>query len=527
MNRMSLLYQQGRNRLRRHYYYGIEWHFPPAGGTILFNNLGVDMAAGREEFFEDMHGSPNHLYLPYSQIGLRTERISQVDWQDVDITGRVSTNWSLRNPIIGAAMNCISEDAMGIAMAKVGGAAFIHHVNTPEEQKTLAANVYHNLAGIIEDPYCAREDETLEDVLGILDERRKKFRTLPVINSDGECTGLVDETIFQLFSPDTTIKEAMHPFGSFATGEKDATPQAVYKRMQGERLGRVVLLDERRRVAGLCLAKGIVRVIESNPDEFSLDEDGRLIAFASVPTVPDEAVERAQKLQKYVKVISIDTSHGEHKYALETLKALKENVSGVDIVAGNISTEQTAIAVARLEPDGIQVGQGPGEICVSSDRLGFGTPQASAVYEVSKGAWSINPEMPIIADGGIKEPADFVKAIACGATAVKVGNLVAGTDETPVPVERDEKTGAPFRWYWGMGSERAQRAFAAARARYGDYRLFNRIFVEGFEKKVPLKGPVSEVIEEHVMGIKKSMGAQGFPNTSELLEGARFGRGHN
>ena len=485
------------------------------------------MAAGREEFFEDMHGSPNHLYLPYSQIGLRTERISEVDWQDVDITGRVSTNWSLRNPIIGAAMNCISEDAMGIAMAKVGGAAFIHHVNTPEEQKTLAANVYHNLAGIIEGPYSAREDETLEDVLTTLDERKKNFRTLPVISGDGECVGLVDETIFQLFDLKTPVKEAMYPFGEFAVDKEGMTPQEVYKRMQNERLGRVVLLDERRRVAGLCLAKGVVRVIESNPDEFSLDEDGRLIAFASVPTIPDEAVERALKLQKYVKVIGIDTSHGEHKYSLETLKALKENVSGVDVVAGNISTEQTAVAIARMEPDGMQVGQGPGEICVSSDRLGFGTPQASAVYEVSKGARSINPNMPIIADGGIKEPADTMKAIACGATAVKVGNLIAGTDETPVPIQRDKETGAPFRWYWGMGSERAQRAFAAARARYGDYRQFNRIFVEGFEKKVPLKGSVSEVIEEHVMGVKKSMGAQGFPGVAELLEDARFGRGHN
>jgi IMP dehydrogenase len=164
---------------------------------------------------------------------------------------------------------------------------------------------------------------------------------------------------------------------------------------------------------------------------------------------------------------------------------------------------------------------------VSSDRLGFGTPQASAVYEVSKGAWSIKPGIPIIADGGIKDSADTMKAIACGATAVKVGNLIAGTDETPVPVERDKETGAPFKWYWGMGSERAQREFAAARARYGDYRRFSRIFIEGFEKKVPLKGKVSEVIEDHVMGVKKSMGAQGFPNAAELLEGARFGRGHN
>ncbi len=489
------------------------------------------MAAGRVEFFEDIHGSPNHEYVGYSQIQLRTEQLSEVDWQDVDIRGQISTNVWLRNPVITAAMNCISEDVMAIAMAKVGGAAFIHHANTPDEQKTLAENVYHHLSGIIENPITAQENQTMREVLTELDKRRKPFRTLPVINNNGQCVGLMDETIFTIFGDalDTPVKDVMHSFGEFNTDQAGMTPNQVYEAMKAKKIGRLVLLGPQRQLGGLCLIKDIKRFVNSNPDEFSLDADGRLITFASVPTIPEEAVYRAQLLKKYVKIIGIDTSHGEHKYAVATLKALKEEVEGVDIVAGNISTEQAAKLIARCEPDGMQTGQGPGQICLSSDRLGFGTPQASAIYEVSKGARSIRPDMPIIADGGIRDSADTMKAFACGATAVKVGNLVAGTDETPVPIERDEERGgASFRRYWGMGSERAQRDFAAARARYGHYGPQRRLlFIEGFEKKVPLKGHVSDVIEEHVMGVKISMAAQGMSTISELQAKGQFMRGGN
>jgi len=489
------------------------------------------MAGNKEAFFEQAHGR-EFTYFGYDDLQLRTERISQVDARDVSIEGNVSTHYSLRSPIVGAAMNCISEDAMAIAMAKVGGAAFIHHANTPEEQTELVKNVYYYLNGIIPKPILAKEDQTIEEVLGSLEKKEKRFRTLPVVDSEGTCVGLMDETCFRLFNAQTLIRDAMRAFGSFATADAGITTQEAYVRMRDERLPVLTVLDSRRKIGGLCLAKDMGRMARSNPMEYSLNQDGRLLAFASVPTKPDEAIERVRRMAKYLNVVTIDTSHGEHKYALETLKALRENFSyesdGIDIVAGNISTWQTAVEVARLEPDGITVGQGPGQICISSDRLGFGTPQASAVYEVAKGARTINPNMSIIADGGISDSADTVKAFALGATAVKVGGLIAGTDETPAKTLKDEK-GMSYRDYYGMGSARAQRAFAAARERYGHYDSSppKLIFVEGFEKRVPLKGPVRDVIEEHVLGVKLSMAAQGASSIQDLADNASFMRGSN
>jgi IMP dehydrogenase len=486
------------------------------------------MGKTREEFFEGIHNTPPFEHLPYSVIGLRTETMSQIDMQDVNLRGQISTNYSLRNPIIAAAMNCISEDKMAIAMAKVGGAAFIHHANTPEEQQQLAKNVYHHLAGIITNPWHAEATDTVESVLQKLDNSGKDFRTLPVVDENQRCVGLMDKTTFGLFDPSTSISEAMRPLGSFVTGDMGMDPHEVYDQMRQDKAGTIVLLDKERHLGGLCLQADILRVVNSNPEEFSLYENGRLMAFASVPTIPEEALHRIDLLKKYIKVFGIDTSHGEHKYAVETLKAIKENHSDIDVLAGNISTEQTAIEIAKCEPDGMVSGQGPGDICISSDRLGFGTPQASAVYEVSKGARKVNPDMPILADGGIKDSADTVKALACGATAVKVGSLVAGTNETPDSTLDRDDGGNTFRWYWGMGSKRAQQAFSAARARYGHYGPPRKlIFIEGVEKRVPIKGPVADVIEEHVMGVRISMAAQGFSSIEDIHQGARFMYGSN
>ena len=487
------------------------------------------MAGTAEVFFEDMHGSPNHLYLGYSHIGMRTERMSEVDWQNVDMGLRLGPDCYLRNPIITAAMNCISEDDMGIGAAKVGGAAIIHHANTPEEQKTLVENVYHHLAGIIEKPLSTSKDNTLHTILEELDNRKKGFRTLPVVDENNRCVGLLDKELFQLFGPETRAEDAMRELGSFTVAEAGVTPNNVYARMRAEKTGKIVLLDRERRIGGLCLVKDIKRVVDSNPDEYSLDANGRLIVFASVPTIEGEAVERVGLLKKYVKAFKIDTSHGEHKYAVRTMKAIQQAHPEVLIISGNISTEETAEEIAKLEPAMACAGQGPGEICISSDRLGYGTPQASAVYEVAKGVRKINPKIPVIADGGIRDSADTVKAFGIGARAVVVGSLVAGTDETPERTfDRDPETGVAFRWYWGMGSRRAQEAFAAARARYGHIgEAPKTIFAEGFEKKVALKGPVGPVIEEHVMGVKMSMGAQGMNNVVELRQHAQFMRGTN
>jgi IMP dehydrogenase len=491
------------------------------------------MAGNATAFFERAH-EDEFTYFGYEDIQLRTERLSDIDAKNVSIESQITTHYRLRNPVLGTAMSSISEDAMAIAMGKAGGGAIIHHANTPEEQKDIIQEVWHWLNGIIEDPITANEDETIAQVLVRLDElgKGKRFRTIPVVDSEKRCVGLMDDTTFRLFDYPTKIKDAMHPFEKLDVAEAGISPADAYQIMRSDKLGVLTLLDKSRKIGGLCLAKDIMRTVRSDPHEFSLTEQGKLITFASVPTIPEEALERIKLMERYLNVVAIDSSHGESKYALDTLKAIKENYPNIDVIAANISTYQAAQEVAKLHPDAMTAGQGPGGICISSDRLGFGTPQASAVYEVAKAAREVDPNISVIADGGIKDSADTMKAFALGATAVKVGGLVAGTDETPVPVLRDEE-GNFYREYWGMGSLKAQRDMdearrRAAQARYNHYDTTDKvIFAEGFVKRVPLKGPVKDVIEEHVKGVKISMAAQGAADIKDLRDNAVFMRGSN
>jgi IMP dehydrogenase len=481
----------------------------------------------RKAFYENWHSQ--FVYFGYPDVQLRTEHISNVYPNDVDISGQVSSRRRLRVPILTAAMNTISEKEMAIAMGKLGGGAIIHHANTPEEQADMVRDVKLYLNGIIDKPITAKPDQIISDVLDKLDRMGKDFRTLPVENDEGRCVGLMTGNLFKIFDPNTLVSEAMLPFGEFAVADVATTPNQALKEMQEQKSGVLTLVDKARRIGGLCLTDDILREVNSNPDEYSLDDNGRLITFMSVPPVLEDAVERIDQAVKYIDVVNLDTSHGEHERSLNVLTSLLERYhdSGIDILAGNISTEQAAKEVAKREPDGMIAGQGPGQICKSSDRLGFGTPQASAVYEVSKGARSENPDMPVIADGGISEPADTVKAFHAGATGTKVGGLVAGSLETPGDILRDPETGASYKWYYGMGSKRAQEAFAAARARYGNFSDTGRIFEEGFEKKVAVKGPVSDVIEDHVLGVKLSFMALGAHDQEELRNHVSAMRGSN
>jgi IMP dehydrogenase len=164
----------------------------------------------RKAFYENWHSQ--FVYFGYPDVQLRTEHISNVYPNDVDISGQVSSRRRLRVPILTAAMNTISEKEMAIAMGKLGGGAIIHHANTPEEQADMVRDVKLYLNGIIDKPITAKPDQIISDVLDKLDRMGKDFRTLPVENDEGRCVGLMTGNLFKIFDPNTLVSEAMLPF---------------------------------------------------------------------------------------------------------------------------------------------------------------------------------------------------------------------------------------------------------------------------------------------------------------------------
>jgi len=245
-----------------------------------------------------------------------------------------------------------------------------------------------------------------------------------------------------------------------------------------------------------------------------------MVAVA-VPT-DEEAVERVKIMRDYLDVAVIDSAQGDSKFAVATLKALKEEFPDLDVVVGNISSGESAKLLAEQGADGIKVGQGPGSICTTRIETGIGTPQVTAVYECVKAIRKAGLDVPVCADGGIVNSGDIPIAIAAGASSVMMGGRLAGTDEAPGEVI-ELANGNRVKMYRGMGSAGALRDSAAARKRYGqeDQAL---MLTEGVEGNVPYKGKLAQVLGKDVLALRKSMSYVGAKDIGDHQENTLFKR---
>lgn len=454
----------------------------------------------REQFFHKM--AAEGLALTFDDVRLRTAR-SWVPAAKVDITSRFSRRVHLKAPLVSAAMDTITTSDMAIAMAKLGGIGVIHAGLTKEEQRNEVRRVKLHLNGRIEKPITINGYDSVESVLAMCLERGFDFRTFPVTDSDGVMIGLLTQNDFD-FCSDTAraVREVMTPMHEIKAASEDTTVRQAYAIMDSHKKKTLPLIDDAGQVTGLYVLSDVLRIIRGNPDDYNLDASGHLRVAAAVPT-DDEAIERVSYMGEYLDVAVIDSAQGDSQYALETLaKLLKlrdERFPHIDIVVGNISEAASAKALAEMGSDGIKVGQGPGSICTTRVETGIGCPQVTAVYECVEAIKEY--DIPVCADGGIKDAGDISIAIAAGAESVMMGNKLAGTKETPGKVIMLEDK--MVKLYRGMGSPSAMRDSEASRKRYGA--TGSKPLAEGVESYVPYQGPLSDVINHYVLALRKSM----------------------
>ena len=246
------------------------------------------------------------------------------------------------------------------------------------------------------------------------------------------------------------------------------------------------------------------------------DKEGRLLAAAAVG-VSGDMVERAEALiSNGLDVVFIDTAHAHTKKVIDSLKLLKRKFSRTDIVVGNIATAEAARDLIKAGADALKVGIGPGSICTTRIIAGIGVPQLTAILDVCSVAK--RSKTPVIADGGIKYSGDITKALAAGANCVMIGNLLAGTDETPGDLVLYQ--GRSFKTYRGMGSVEAMKDGSKDRY-YQEDLIDSKLVPEGIEGRVPYRGPISKVVYQLVGGVKAGMGYTGSKNLKEL-KSAKF-----
>ncbi len=432
------------------------------------------------------------------------------------VATRIATDFELNIPIISSAMDTVTESRLAIAMAQAGGLGVIHKNLTPIEQAEQVRQVKKFESGMVVNPVTIGPDATLADALGLM--KTYHISGIPVVEKSGRLVGILTNRDVRFASdPSQKIHELMTHQG-LITVKENVDQQEAKRLLHTNRIEKLLVVDGEGRCVGLITVKDIEKS-QLNPNA-SKDVQGRLRAAAAIG-VGEDGFERAERLiEAGVDLLVVDTAHGHSARVLEAVTRVKKLSNSVRIMAGNVATASGTKALIDAGADAVKVGIGPGSICTTRIVAGVGVPQLAAIMSAVEAAQA--QDIPVIADGGIKFSGDVAKAIASGASAVMIGSLLAGTDESPGEVYLYQ--GRSFKAYRGMGSVGAMARGSADRYFQAEVRDTLKLVPEGIEGQVPYKGPVSGVIHQLAGGLKAAMGYVGGKDLKEFQERATFVR---
>jgi len=427
----------------------------------------------------------------------------------VDVGSRFSRTIALNVPIVSAAMDMVSEGRLAIALAREGGIGVIHKNMTPDQQALEVDKVKRSESGMIVEPVTLRPEAPVREALALMS--RYHISGLPITTDENKLVGILTNRDLRFETNlDKLVSEAMTSRHLVTTGEGTTLEEA--KRILHEhRIEKLPVVDEAMFLRGLITIKDIEKV--ATYPQACKDSLGRLRVAAAVGVGPD-ALPRAEALaERGVDALVVDTAHGHSAGVLGMVELLRDRFSEVDIVAGNVGTREGAAALIAAGADAIKVGMGPGSICTTRVVAGAGVPQITAIMDCAEAC--VESSIPLIADGGIKYSGDVTKAIAAGADSVMVGNLLAGTEESPG--ETVLYRGRTYKEYRGMGSLAVMGGNRSTRDRYGQQEVeTEKLVPEGIEGRVPYKGPLHVVVNQLIGGLRAGMGYCGTADIQEL-----------
>ncbi len=438
---------------------------------------------------------------------------SEILPKDVDTKTRLTREIDINIPIVSAAMDTVTEARLAIAIAQEGGIGIIHKAMPIEKQAMEVDKVKRSESGMIVDPITIGPDSKIREALELM--RRYRISGVPVTKK-GRLLGILTNRDLR-FETRMNIKvsEVMTK-KNLVTAPVGTTLEDAIKLLHEHRIEKLLVIDDNYNLKGLITIKDIEKRIKyPNACKDSL---GRLRVGAAVG-VGHDGMDRAQALVKSgADVLVVDTAHGHSRGVMDTVKKIKKKFPGIQLIAGNIATGEAAKDLIEAGADGIKIGIGPGSICTTRIVAGAGVPQITAVADCSKVADKFG--VPVIADGGIKFSGDITKAIAAGASAVMVGGLFAGTEESPG--ETIIYQGRSYKVYRGMGSIGAMESGSKDRYFQEHESVTSKLVPEGIEGRVPYKGTLADYIFQLVGGLRAGMGYTGCTTIPELRAKAKF-----
>ena len=437
--------------------------------------------------------------------------------RDVDTRSRFSRGITVNIPVVSAAMDTVTEHALAIALARLGGIGVIHKNMSIDEQVAQVDRVKRSESGMIVDPVTLPPSATLSEAHSIM----ATFHISGVpITEHGRLVGILTNRDLRFEDDHSQRVSEVMTRSRLITAPVGTTLESARAILAKHRIEKLPVVDEKMNLKGLITVKDIEKRIK-HPHACK-DSLGRLRVAAAVGAAGDY-VERAQELVRAgVDALVVDSAHGHSKGVLDATRELKRVIADAELVVGNVGTGEGARAVADAGADAVKVGMGPGAICTTRVVTGAGMAQVTAVLEAAKAL--DGTDIPIIADGGVKYSGDFVKAIAAGGHTVMLGGMFAGTEESPGEVVLYE--GRQYKVYRGMGSLSAMAAAKGSRERYFQDNTdeLSKLVPEGIEGRVPLKGPLATTVFQLIGGLRAGMGYCGVATVDELRTRARFVR---
>jgi len=440
---------------------------------------------------------------------------SEVLPRDILTKTKLTKNIELNIPLISAAMDTVTEAKLAISMALEGGIGMIHKNMTIEKQSSEVRKVKRSQSGMILDPITLYVHSTAGDADMIM--RENKIGGIPVVDENNKLIGIITNRDLRFQKDFSMPVEKIMTKENLITAGTEINLEEAEKILQMYKIEKLPIVDKDGKLSGLITYKDILK----NRDRPNACKDafGRLRVGAAVGVTEDITDRIKSLVNAGVDIVAIDTAHGHSKGVIETAKKVKSHFPNLDLIVGNVATEQGAKALVDAGVDSIKVGVGPGSICTTRVIAGVGVPQLTAIMESAKAI--SGTDTSIIADGGIRFSGDIVKAIAGGANCVMVGSLLAGTDEAPGEVILYE--GRKYKTYRGMGSVEAMDEGSKDRYFQDAEDDIKKLVPEGIVGRVPFKGLVSEVLYQLTGGLKAGMGYCGAKNIEEL-HNAKFTR---
>ncbi|MDR1491485.1 MAG: IMP dehydrogenase [Planctomycetaceae bacterium] len=431
----------------------------------------------------------------------------------VDVSTNLTKRIRLTIPIISSPMDTVTQKEMAIALAREGGLGIIHKNMSIDAQAEEVAQVKRSANGIIREPATLPPNASLRDAQSIMEQQN--VSGVPIVENNGKLAGIITRRDLRFQENWEQPVDEVMTSQNLVTATGNVTLAHAETILMEKKVEKLLLVDNETnfRLTGLITIKDI-DMMRRYPSACK-DSLGRLRVGAAVGVYDYERIERL--IAEGVDVLTVDSAHGHSSNVIETVREIK-NRWDIDIIAGNIATEEGCLALIRAGADAVKVGIGPGSICTTRVVSGVGVPQITAIHRAATAA--LGTEVSIIADGGIRFSGDITKAIAAGAHLVMLGGLLAGLEESPGELILYQ--GRTFKSYRGMGSMGAMVKGSSERYRHSKDAKPDKLVPEGVEGRVPYRGMLGPYVYQLIGGLRAGMGYCGTPNIEDLRSNGSF-----